>query len=110
MSMHFIHSSNASILCHNWMITCTRASAGKDIAQILKDKSVLAILNTKGGRVAGVSGKTTKTLKSQGAVFVAFDKSVPEKDILRIAENCPDDHILCIHTSTQSFARRTASS
>ena len=78
----------------------TCASAGKDIAQILKDKSVLAILNTKAAAWQ-VYRETMKTLKSQGAVFVAFDKSVSEKDIPRIAENCPDDHILCIHMSTQ---------
>lgn len=78
----------------------TYASAGKNIAQILKDKSVLAILNTKAAAWQ-VYQETMKTLKSQGAVFVAFDKSVPEKDIPRIAENCPDDHILCIHMSTQ---------
>ena len=63
----------------------TYASAGKDIAQILKDKSVLAILNTKAAAWR-VYQETVKTLKGQGAVFVAFDKSVPEKDIPRIAE------------------------
>lgn len=77
----------------------TYASAGKRIAQMLAERSVLAILNVK--RAAWeVYQETTKKLRACGWSFVTIDAEIPESTLMENAQNTPDNQILCVHLST----------
>ena len=83
-----------------WDAKRTYASAGAQIAQMLTEKSVLAILNVK--RAAWeVYQEATAVLQEEGWSLVPIDPEMPESALMDKAEHTPDDQILCVHLSTQ---------
>lgn len=77
----------------------TYASAGERIAQLLEEKSVLAIINTKAAAWQ-VYQEAVQTLRRRGHAFVRFEKNLPLSDLREAARACPEDEILCVYMST----------
>ena len=77
----------------------TCASAGAEIARMLEEKSVLAILNTKAA-AWNVYDEAVQALRERGHALVAFDPLLPEEVLADAARACPEDEILCVHMST----------
>ena len=76
----------------------TYASAGERIAQLLEEKSVLAIINTKAAAWQ-VYLEAVQTLRRRGHAFVRFEKNLPLSDLREAARACPEDEILCVYMS-----------
>lgn len=77
----------------------TYATAGGCIAQLLEEKSVLTIMNTK--RAAWrVYREAVETLRSRGHSIVRFDEKLPVDDLCRAAQACSPNEILCVYMST----------
>ena len=77
----------------------TCASAGAEIARLLEEKSVLAILNTKAAAWS-VYDEATRILRERGHALAAFDPLLPEDTLADAARACSPDEILCVHMST----------
>ena len=77
----------------------TCASAGAEIARLLEEKSVLAILNTKAAAWS-VYDEATRILRERGHALAAFDPLLPEEALVGAARACSPDEILCVHMST----------
>ena len=77
----------------------TCASAGAEIARLLEEKSVLAILNTKAAAWS-VYDEATRILRERGHALAAFDPLLPEDALADAARACSPDEILCVHMST----------
>ena len=77
----------------------TCASAGAEIARMLEEKSVLAILNTKAA-AWNVYDAATQALRERGHALAAFDPLLPEDALADAARACSPDEILCVHMST----------
>ena len=77
----------------------TCASAGAEIARLLEEKSVLAILNTKAA-AWNVYDAATQALRERGHALAAFDPRLPEDALADAARACSPDEILCVHMST----------
>ena len=77
----------------------TCASAGAEIARLLEEKSVLAILNTKAAAWS-VYDAATQALRERGHALAAFDPLLPEDALADAARACSPDEILCVHMST----------
>ncbi len=77
----------------------TCASAGAEIARLLEEKSVLAILNTKAA-AWNVYDEAVQALRERGHALVSFDPLLPEDALADAARACPEDEILCVHMST----------
>ena len=77
----------------------TCASAGAEIARLLEEKSVLAILNTKAAAWS-VYDAATQALRERGHALAAFDPLLPEDTLADAARACSPDEILCVHMST----------
>lgn len=77
----------------------TCASAGAEIARMLEEKSVLAILNTKAA-AWNVYDAATQALRERGHALTAFDPLLPEDALADAARACSPDEILCVHMST----------
>lgn len=77
----------------------TCASAGAEIARLLEEKSVLAILNTKAAAWS-VYDEATRILRERGHALTAFDPLLPEDALADAARACSPDEILCVHMST----------
>lgn len=77
----------------------TCASAGAEIARLLEEKSVLAILNTKAA-AWNVYDAATQALRERGHALAAFDPLLPEEALADAARACSPDEILCVHMST----------
>ena len=77
----------------------TCASAGAEIAHLLEEKSVLAILNTKAAAWS-VYDEATRILRERGHALAAFDPLLPEDTLADAARACSPDEILCVHMST----------
>lgn len=77
----------------------TCASAGAEIARLLEEKSVLAILNTKAAAWS-VYDAATQALRERGHALAAFDPRLPEDALADAARACSPDEILCVHMST----------
>ncbi len=77
----------------------TCASAGAEIARMLEEKSVLAILNTKAAAWS-VYDAATQALRERGHALAAFDPLLPEDTLADAARACSPDEILCVHMST----------
>ena len=77
----------------------TCASAGAEIARLLEEKSVLAILNTKAAAWS-VYDEATRILRERGHALAAFDPLLPEDALADAARVCSPDEILCVHMST----------
>ena len=77
----------------------TCASAGAEIARLLEEKSVLAILNTKAA-AWNVYDAATQALRERGHALAAFDPLLPEDTLADAARACSPDEILCVHMST----------
>lgn len=77
----------------------TCASAGAEIARMLEEKSVLAILNTKAAAWS-VYDAATQALRERGHALAAFDPLLPEDALADAARACSPDEILCVHMST----------
>ena len=77
----------------------TCASAGAEIARMLEEKSVLAILNTK---VAAwnVYDAATQALRERGHARAAFDPHLPEEALSDAVRASSPDETLCVHMST----------
>ena len=77
----------------------TYASAGAEIARLLAEKSVLAILNTKAAAWS-VYDEAVQVLRERGHALAAFDPLLPEDVLSDAARACPPDETLCVHMST----------
>lgn len=77
----------------------TCASAGAEIARMLEEKSVLAILNTKAAAWS-VYDEAVRAFRERGHALVAFDPHLPEDALADAAMACPPDDALCVHMST----------
>lgn len=77
----------------------TCASAGAEIARLLEEKSVLAILNTKAA-AWNVYDAATQALRERGYALVAFDPCLPEEALVDAARASSPDETLCVHMST----------
>ena len=77
----------------------TCASAGAEIARLLEEKSVLAILNTKAAAWS-VYDEATRILRERGHALAAFDPLLPEDTLADAARACSPDEILCVNMST----------
>ena len=77
----------------------TCASAGAEIARLLEEKSMLAILNTKAAAWS-VYDEATRILRERGHALAAFDPLLPEDALADAARACSPDEILCVHMST----------
>ena len=77
----------------------TCASAGAEIARLLEEKSVLAILNPKAAAWS-VYDEATRILRERGHALAAFDPLLPEEALVGAARACSPDEILCVHMST----------
>lgn len=77
----------------------TCASAGAEIARLLEEKSVLAILNTKAA-AWNVYDAATQALRERGYALAAFDPCLPEEALVDAARASSPDETLCVHMST----------
>ena len=77
----------------------TCASAGAEIARMLEEKSVLAILNTKAA-AWNVYDAATQALRERGHALAAFDPRLPEEALVDAARASSPDETLCVHMST----------
>ena len=77
----------------------TCASAGAEIARMLEEKSVLAILNTKAA-AWNVYDAATQALRERGHALAAFDPRLPEEALSDAARASSPDETLCVHMST----------
>ena len=77
----------------------TCASAGAEIARLLEEKSVLAILNTKAAAWS-VYDEAVRAFRERGHALVTFDPHLPEDALADAAMACPPDDALCVHMST----------
>ena len=77
----------------------TCASAGAEIARLLEEKSVLAILNTKAAAWS-VYDAAMQAFRERGHALAAFDPLLPEDALEDAARACSPDEILCVHMST----------
>lgn len=77
----------------------TCASAGAEIARMLEEKSVLAILNTKAAAWS-VYDEAVRAFRERGHALVTFDPHLPEDALADAAMACPPDDALCVHMST----------
>lgn len=77
----------------------TCASAGAEIARMLEEKSVLAILNTKAA-AWNVYDAATQALRERGHALAAFDPHLPEEALVDAARASSPDETLCVHMST----------
>lgn len=77
----------------------TCASAGAEIARMLEEKSVLAILNTKAA-AWNVYDAATQALRERGYALAAFDPHLPEEALVDAARASSPDETLCVHMST----------
>lgn len=77
----------------------TCASAGAEIARLLEEKSVLAILNTKAAAWS-VYDEATRILRERGHALAAFDPHLPEEALSDAARASSPDETLCVHMST----------
>lgn len=77
----------------------TCASAGAEIARLLEEKSVLAILNTKAA-AWNVYDAATQALRERGYALAAFDPCLPEDALVDAARASSPDETLCVHMST----------
>ena len=77
----------------------TCAAAAKDVAALLWERSVLAVVNTKA--VAWkLYQETTALLQADGVTVVEADASLSEEEILRRARQSAPKEALCVHLST----------
>lgn len=77
----------------------TCASAGAEIARMLEEKSVLAILNTKAAAWS-VYDEAVRAFRERGHALVAFDPRLPEEALVDAARASSPDETLCVHMST----------
>lgn len=73
--------------------------AAARIAQMLKSRSVLTIVNTK-ATARKVFDEVRARLAEQGIPLADACLSLPEDALAEAAQTCPVDHVLCVYLST----------
>lgn len=73
--------------------------AAARIAQMLKSRSVLTIVNTK-KMARKVFDEVRVRLAEQGIPLADASLSLPEDALAEAAQTCPADHVLCVYLST----------